>query len=75
MICTHGYASPASCLDCMEDGPVVPPPSPEHALRTIVARHPGFCPRQVGCGEDIEPGDRISLLDPSGLWVHEDCAP
>lgn len=73
--CPHGYASPASCVDCMLDGPVAPArPDPAQRLVTsswTTARFAGRCARDAG--HAVDPGDRIGYLDGIG-WSCEDCA-
>lgn len=73
--CTHGMPSPASCVECMADGPVAPPrPAPEqtlHASRWMIARYDGRCARVYG--HEIEPGVRIGDVPDVG-WCCEECA-
>lgn len=73
--CPHGYPSPASCLDCMEDDGIgaapVPPPSTERGSRVFPAQHPGRC---HGCEFPITPGDRIVYMT-DDTTRHEECAP
>lgn len=55
--CTHGMPNPKTCVDCMEDGVMPPPPKwyPGPAP-WIVAQHDGICP---GCDQIIGVGDYI----------------
>lgn len=63
--CPHGMPSRASCIDCMEDGPVAPlARRPAVAERIIEARYPGRCAK---CGTAIEQGDDIGVVD--GDWL------
>lgn len=75
LTCTHGFPSPASCVDCMEDGPVGPARlAPEQVLtaeRWMDARYEGRCARRPG--HVIELGDRIGYVEGVG-WVCEGCA-
>lgn len=44
--CTHGMPTPASCVECMEDGNLAPPPRPEAETMAGPARaavYPGQC--------------------------------
>ncbi|MGH9982395.1 MAG: hypothetical protein ACRD8W_00375 [Nitrososphaeraceae archaeon] len=65
---------PSTCIECMEEGPVVDPRPPEQrkTLMTI-AQFEGRCPSKFGCGEPIRDGQIISLLEPAQVWVHENC--
>lgn len=71
MICPHGMPTPASCLDCMEEGNLPPPPRPERpkVLHTFAARYDGDCPE---CHLPIRVGQMVSALS-SGAYVHESC--
>lgn len=44
--CPHEMPSPASCFECMEDGPVAPPSSTQAPtlVATFTASFPGDCP-------------------------------
>lgn len=68
--CSHGMPSPASCIECMEDGPVM---APERAAEEVEARFParfdGHC---NACNLPISVGQRIAKLS-SGRYVHEGC--
>lgn len=72
--CTHGMPSPASCITCMEDGPVLPPrPDATQLLRAyrwIIARYEGRC----ACKHcEVVPGDRIGDVPEVG-WCCSECA-
>lgn len=65
--CPHGMPSPASCLTCMEDdglGPPPAPPPPTVSSRSFTARHPGHC---RGCAFPIEPGEQVVYMDDQTL--------
>lgn len=70
--CPHGMPSPASCVDCMNEGPVASlARSRVEATRWMEARYPGRC-----ASDDrhrIEPGDRIGAVDMVG-WCCALCA-
>ncbi len=72
--CSHGMPSAASCITCMEDGPVMPPRPGDnqllHAQRWAIARFDGRCARR-SCA--IEAGDRIGDVFDLG-WCCEECA-
>jgi hypothetical protein len=74
MICTHGMPTAASCITCMEDGPVAPPtPAAEQKLRAehwIAARYDGRCARRH-C--EIEAGECIGMVENVG-WCCSGCA-
>lgn len=56
--CPHGMGKASSCIECMEEGPVVKPgkrPKFE-AEFGMVAKFDSKCP---GCGGDIQEGTRI----------------
>lgn len=69
--CPHGYPTPASCFECMEDGNVeVPKREPEKAVvGPVVATWTSDCP---GCGLNIWPGQRVVKTD-RDRWMHKDC--
>lgn len=72
--CTHGMPSPASCVDCMADGPVAPPArvEPERpGSGTWPAQFEGTCP---DCVLPITVGQRIHRSS-AGRYFHERCAP
>lgn len=72
--CTHGMPSPASCVECIADGPVLPPrPSSTELLLAVqwsTARFPTRCARVRA--HEIDPGDRIGLVDGLG-WCCDQC--
>ncbi len=72
--CIHGFPSPASCIDCMEDGPVMAPRPDQtqklHAHRWIKARYEGSCARRL-CSVAI--GDDLGDVDDIG-WCCGECA-
>lgn len=71
--CTHGMPSPASCIDCMDEGNMPPPERPTAVTVevTFTARYNGGrnCP---GCNLPILIGQRISRLS-NDQYVHEGC--
>lgn len=71
--CPHGLGTPASCVDCMYDGPVAPPTTAHRPTVVVVfrARYGGDC---AECDLPLHPGERIAELT-SGRYVHEHCAP
>lgn len=76
MTCAHGMPSPASCVECMDAGPVAAPrPAPEQKLRAdgqwIVARYDARCARKRE--HRIDVGDRIGHVPDVG-WCCEECA-
>lgn len=74
LTCPHGMPSPASCVDCMADGPVAPPtPAPEQRLVATVlthARYRGYCARNHH--HEVEAGDTIGMVEGVG-WCCADC--
>lgn len=72
MNCPHGMPSPASCFDCMEDGPVAPltPNEPERAdSYPFLARHAAQC---EACNLPIIV-DQLIVHTTSDRYVHESC--
>ena len=71
--CTHGMPSPASCIECMEDGPVMPPSAqPQVEVEAVlVARFDGHCSR---CNLPIHIDQYIVRLS-DDRYVHAGCAP
>jgi hypothetical protein len=69
--CTHGYASPKSCLDCMEEvGVSAEPVRPERSERSPwEAQFPGSCPV---CDEPIDIGNFITITNRE-RYVHARC--
>lgn len=75
--CTHGMPTPASCVDCMFDGPVAPP-TPDAAqilgaVRWIEARiEGGRCAR---CHDTVTVGSMVGLVvAPPVGWCCVGCA-
>lgn len=62
--CPHGMPTPGSCIDCMDDGNLPPPPKPKRAGWPFTAEHPGPCTGPPCPG--IEPGDRIVRMSDGG---------
>lgn len=62
MTCPHGFPSPANCGTCIADGwtPPAKATRPAGVVRTLTAQYGGHCDR---CGESIERGDEIALMD------------
>lgn len=73
MTCPHGFPSPASCIDCMDDvGIPAPKPEPEQVdSPPIEARFDGDC---TACNLAIHVGQLV-VHTSRGRWVHEGCAP
>ena len=77
MTCPHGFESPASCVDCMQDGPVAPPRvnAPwRKATGSFRAEYEGQC---EGCPRDISRGQWIVRWERGDIVVycHENCRP
>lgn len=74
-VCPHGFLKPASCVLCMEDGPVAPPrPDPTQLLkaeRIVIARFDTRCARYRN--HEILAGDSIGYVTDVG-WVCSECA-
>lgn len=72
MACPHGFASPGSCIDCMDEGLLPPPPKPAAATveYLFTARYPGHCD---GCNTVIHEGEQTARLS-DGTYVHGRCA-
>lgn len=69
--CTHGFASPLSCIACMNEGNIPPAPKPHHEWsHPFTARYDGYC--RI-CGDDITQGDLIRLYVDDGGPVHDVC--
>ena len=70
--CAHGFPSPLSCIDCMNDEGVGAEPAPEVTVEFVFcARFASQCP---GCNLGIYEGERIAKLS-NESYVHERCAP
>lgn len=74
--CTHGMPTPASCVQCMAEGAVLPPrPSSTEVLvahQWTTARFATRCARVRD--HLIDPGDRIGFVEEIGGWCCEECA-
>ena len=72
MPCPHGMPSPPTCIDCMYEGGVTPPPlpvAPEKAVSApFRATYAGRCP----CGAPIEVGEMIVRTD-RDRYAHSGC--
>jgi hypothetical protein len=71
--CSHGMPTPASCVTCMTDGNIEPPPRPpreEADSRPFPSRYDGDCP---ACHLGIHVGQQI-VHTTRDRYVHEDCA-
>lgn len=69
--CTHGMPTPASCIECMDEG-LLPPPrrlSAPEIQCTFTARYPGRCAR---CDRGFSEGDQIGYTVDE-TYVHERC--
>lgn len=71
--CTHGMPTPASCVECMEDGnlPPAPRPEPERVVARCLSGFGGQCP---ACDLPIAVGARIAKTN-RDRWLHDGCAP
>lgn len=71
--CPHGMPTPGSCVECMAEGNLPPPPKPPPLTVTgrFAARYPGQC---RACPDPIAVGDPISHLS-NGAYVHRECEP
>lgn len=69
--CTHGMPSPASCIECMNEGVMPPPPKPQPVTveYAFTAKFDGHC---GACNLPTSAGERIAKLS-SGAYVHEAC--
>lgn len=73
--CPHGYASPKSCIDCMEDGPVELPKAWQRVGDPFTAHYFG---RDCPCGRLVEEGQTIQrwdLGDEATVYTHARCRP
>lgn len=66
--CTHGMPTPASCVECMNEGNMPAPPPKPTAEYTVTAQFAGRCP---GCHEEIEIGDLIARVEDE--WLCRRC--
>jgi len=72
--CAHGFPSPASCVECMEEGVLAPPPKPKPeqvVIGPIRARWDAHC---GGCNLPIVVGHSIVKTDRE-RWIHLGCLP
>jgi hypothetical protein len=69
--CPHGIPTPASCLECMEDGPVTRPARWTKIGGPFTASYPGECP----AGDPIDIGDVVQRWDRDQVsrYAHVDC--
>ena len=76
--CPHGMPNAATCIDCMEDGPVATPPRWQEVGEPFRSVYVGVCP-SVSCGRDIDPGQLLRRWDRSDgartVYTHERCRP
>lgn len=72
--CSHGMPNAATCMDCMEDGPVATAPRWVFVGDPFRSIYPGLC---TGCGDPIEQGETIRRADKNErtIYVHEGCQP
>lgn len=70
--CSHGMPNAATCLDCMEDGPVATPSTWGRVGDRFRARFCGECPT---CGSGFHEGDPIQRWDRDDrtVYTHERC--
>lgn len=69
--CPHGMGKKASCVECMNDGPVTTLHKQKpKAEQWIHARFDGVC---ADCESRIGEGDDIGLIPGLG-WVCSECA-
>lgn len=67
--CPHGMPSQASCVTCMEEGPIQL--APLKAVRWQQARYETACERSI-CTNTIAPGEMIGYVEGVG-WCCRDC--
>ena len=74
--CPHDMPNAATCLDCMEDGPVATPDEWRPIGQPIRAMYPGSC---IGCDAMVvEIGDRVQRWGRGAgrtAYLHEGCTP
>ncbi len=80
MNCPHGMPSRASCVTCMEDGPVVAPSDMKGAAQgeeyiegfIPAAQYPGVCRE---CHSDIVLGEPLYKMvkGEQTYYIHTDC--
>lgn len=74
LTCPHGYPSPKSCIECMEEGPVAPPRVWHKVANPFPARYLDECT----CGNTINVGDmlqRWDLGDEETKYLEVGCTP
>lgn len=69
MTCPHGYPSPRSCLDCMDDNGLGAANPSETVTHLFAAMFPGQCPV---CDLPIDVGDQIAHTD-RDRYIHDTC--
>ncbi len=79
LMCPHGMPSRASCVTCMEDGPVSTPATWARVGAIFPARYDGTCP---GCDKVIWPPDLVQRWDKGDgrlviatIYTHPECSP
>lgn len=74
--CPHGMPNAATCLDCMEDGPVTAPATWAKVGHPFISQYRGDCP---GCPAGINPPARVQRWDRSDgsrtAYTHDGCTP
>lgn len=69
--CPHGFATAASCLDCIEDeGLGAAPASPEKITHAFTARYDSQC---TACDLPIVPGAAVASTT-NDRTIHAACA-
>lgn len=72
--CPHGMPSPASCLECMEEGNLGPTarPAPPKVGPVFVAQHDGHC---GACNLPLAAGQQARAVEGprSTYYVHDGC--
>lgn len=69
--CDHGMPTPASCIDCMDEGNIAPVRrEPVTVEARFPARFPGQCP---GCNLAIHEGEQIVRMS-DDTYRHGRCA-
>ncbi len=70
-VCPHGMPTPASCLDCMDEGSLPPPPKPEPETANSHAFY-GRCDSDCPLCSLTMLGEPI-VHTTRGRYVHERC--
>lgn len=66
MTCAHGMPTPASCVDCMDDIGIAPPPAPPvEVVFMFTAKFDGRCAR---CDDLTSPGEPIAKMTDDRYW-------